>query len=106
MFSKKSQALSIYNSLSGKKEFFTPILKDHVGMYVCGPINRTCGPISGSFVMHVCEKRSGSCTSRPTSTRRHMIVTMSITKRKGRTTTTTTTNKIVPVTIVGIMIQL
>mgnify|MGYP001196589571 CR=1 FL=1 len=37
MFSKKSQALSIYNSLSGKKESFTPILKDHVGMYVCGP---------------------------------------------------------------------
>jgi len=37
MFSKKSQALSIYNSLSGKKEFFTPIIKDHVGMYVCGP---------------------------------------------------------------------
>lgn len=37
MFSKKSQKLSIYNSLSGKKEPFTPILKDHVGMYVCGP---------------------------------------------------------------------
>ena len=37
MFSKKSQELSIYNSLSGKKESFTPILKDHVGMYVCGP---------------------------------------------------------------------
>jgi len=37
MFSKKSQELSIYNSLSGKKESFTPILKDRVGMYVCGP---------------------------------------------------------------------
>ena len=37
MFSKKSQKLSIYNSLSGKKEPFTPILKEHVGMYVCGP---------------------------------------------------------------------
>ena len=37
MFSKKSQKLSVYNSLSGKKEPFTPILKDHVGMYVCGP---------------------------------------------------------------------
>ena len=37
MFSKKGQKLSVYNSLSGKKESFTPILKDHVGMYVCGP---------------------------------------------------------------------
>lgn len=37
MFSKKSQKLSVYNSLSGKKEPFTPILKEHVGMYVCGP---------------------------------------------------------------------
>ena len=37
MYSKKSQKLSVYNSLSGKKEPFTPILKDHVGMYVCGP---------------------------------------------------------------------
>ena len=30
-------ALSLYNSLSGKKEYFTPITKDYVGMYVCGP---------------------------------------------------------------------
>lgn len=29
--------LTIYNTLSGKKEEFVPILKDHVGMYVCGP---------------------------------------------------------------------
>lgn len=33
----KEQALHIYNSLSGKKELFTPILEDYVGMYVCGP---------------------------------------------------------------------
>lgn len=29
--------LSIYNSLSGKKEIFTPITENYVGMYVCGP---------------------------------------------------------------------
>ncbi len=29
--------LKIYNSLTGKKELFTPIHKDHIGMYVCGP---------------------------------------------------------------------
>ncbi|MFT6151089.1 MAG: cysteinyl-tRNA synthetase, partial [Flavobacteriales bacterium] len=29
--------LKIYNTLSGKKEEFVPILKNHVGMYVCGP---------------------------------------------------------------------
>jgi cysteinyl-tRNA synthetase len=29
--------LTIYNTLSGKKEEFIPIYKDHVGMYVCGP---------------------------------------------------------------------
>lgn len=29
--------LKIQNTLSGKKEEFVPILKDHVGMYVCGP---------------------------------------------------------------------
>ncbi len=29
--------LSIYNSLSGEKETFKPILDQHVGMYVCGP---------------------------------------------------------------------
>ena len=32
-----SQNLHIYNSLSGKKEPFTPINPGHVGMYVCGP---------------------------------------------------------------------
>ena len=30
-------SLSVYNSLIGKKEIFTPITKDYVGMYVCGP---------------------------------------------------------------------
>ncbi len=29
--------LKIYNSLSGKKEVFTPINADCIGMYVCGP---------------------------------------------------------------------
>ena len=29
--------LKIYNSLSGKKETFTPITPNYVGMYVCGP---------------------------------------------------------------------
>lgn len=29
--------LKIYNSLSGKKEIFKPILEGKVGMYVCGP---------------------------------------------------------------------
>jgi cysteinyl-tRNA synthetase len=29
--------LLIYNSLSGKKEIFTPIHKNKVAMYVCGP---------------------------------------------------------------------
>ncbi len=29
--------LSVYNSLSGKKEIFTPITENYVGMYVCGP---------------------------------------------------------------------
>ncbi len=29
--------LKIYNSLSGEKEDFIPLVKDHVGMYVCGP---------------------------------------------------------------------
>ncbi|MEE9361527.1 MAG: cysteine--tRNA ligase [Cellulophaga sp.] len=33
----KNQALKIYNSLSGKKEVFTPINEGHIGMYVCGP---------------------------------------------------------------------
>ncbi len=30
-------SLKIYNSLSGSKEEFIPILKGHLGMYVCGP---------------------------------------------------------------------
>lgn len=29
--------LKVHNSLSGEKETFVPINKDHVGMYVCGP---------------------------------------------------------------------
>lgn len=29
--------LSIYNSLSGQKELFKPIIEGKVGMYVCGP---------------------------------------------------------------------
>ena len=33
----QNQPLKVYNSLSGKKEIFEPINKDHVGMYVCGP---------------------------------------------------------------------
>ena len=32
-----NQDLSIYNTLSGKKELFKPIVKGAVGMYVCGP---------------------------------------------------------------------
>ena len=31
------QQLTVYNSLNAKKEVFTPITKDYVGMYVCGP---------------------------------------------------------------------
>ncbi len=31
------EALCVYNSLTGKKEPFIPIRKNHVGMYVCGP---------------------------------------------------------------------
>ncbi|MBS4044328.1 MAG: cysteine--tRNA ligase [Chitinophagaceae bacterium] len=30
-------ALSIYNTITRKKEVFTPITKGHVGLYVCGP---------------------------------------------------------------------
>ncbi|WGH26903.1 MAG: cysteine--tRNA ligase [Candidatus Bostrichicola ureolyticus] len=29
--------IKIYNSITGKKEIFNPIIKGHVGMYVCGP---------------------------------------------------------------------
>src|SRR5210317_704563 len=31
------QELYVYNSLNGKKEKFTSITPDYVGMYVCGP---------------------------------------------------------------------
>jgi cysteinyl-tRNA synthetase len=34
---QRKNTLHIYNTLSGKKEKFTPIHKDFVGMYVCGP---------------------------------------------------------------------
>ncbi|MCK5824433.1 MAG: cysteine--tRNA ligase [Ichthyobacteriaceae bacterium] len=33
----KENNLTVYNSHSGKKEIFVPVLKNHVGMYVCGP---------------------------------------------------------------------
>lgn len=33
----KDQELIVYNSLSGKKERFEPILEGYIGMYVCGP---------------------------------------------------------------------
>ncbi|GAA3572086.1 cysteine--tRNA ligase [Snuella lapsa] len=33
----QEQQIKIYNSLSGKKEIFTPINEGHIGMYVCGP---------------------------------------------------------------------
>ncbi len=33
----QNQTLKVYNSLSGKKEVFTPINEGKVGMYVCGP---------------------------------------------------------------------
>lgn len=32
-----SQKLQVHNSLTGKKEVFTPLNEGHVGMYVCGP---------------------------------------------------------------------
>ena len=32
-----SRKIQIYNTLTRKKEVFNPIVKDHVGMYVCGP---------------------------------------------------------------------
>lgn len=37
MHSFAKNKLKIYNSLSGKKEIFSPISKEHVGLYVCGP---------------------------------------------------------------------
>ena len=33
----ESKNLKIYNSISGEKEDFSPVIKDNVGMYVCGP---------------------------------------------------------------------
>ena len=33
----EDQKLKIYNSLSGKKEVFSPLHEGYVGMYVCGP---------------------------------------------------------------------
>tara|TARA_X000000368_G_scaffold227579_1_gene179668 strand:- start:2225 stop:3694 length:1470 start_codon:yes stop_codon:yes gene_type:complete len=32
-----SRKIQIYNTLTKQKEDFSPIVKDHVGMYVCGP---------------------------------------------------------------------
>ena len=32
-----NNSIKIYNSLTRKKEKFSPIVKDYVGMYVCGP---------------------------------------------------------------------
>ena len=37
MQSYEQQFLEIYNTISGKKETFTPIHKGNIGMYVCGP---------------------------------------------------------------------
>ena len=31
------RSLKLYNTLSGKKEEFKPIVPEHIGMYVCGP---------------------------------------------------------------------
>ncbi len=33
----KEQVIKIYNSISGEKETFTPLVEGNVGMYVCGP---------------------------------------------------------------------
>ena len=33
----EDQKIQIYNTLSGKKETFNPLVEGHVGMYVCGP---------------------------------------------------------------------
>lgn len=37
MSSHTKQSLKIYNSITGKKEVFTPLTEGYVGMYVCGP---------------------------------------------------------------------
>ncbi|GAA0891167.1 cysteine--tRNA ligase [Fulvivirga kasyanovii] len=34
---KEKYPITLYNTLSGKREVFEPIHPDHVGMYVCGP---------------------------------------------------------------------
>ena len=34
---KEQHPISLYNTLSGKREIFEPVHPDHVGMYVCGP---------------------------------------------------------------------
>ncbi|UWX55707.1 cysteine--tRNA ligase [Maribacter litopenaei] len=33
----QEQTIKVHNSLTGKKETFTPINEGHIGMYVCGP---------------------------------------------------------------------
>ncbi|HCW63192.1 MAG TPA: cysteine--tRNA ligase, partial [Leeuwenhoekiella sp.] len=33
----QKQEIKVYNSLSGSKETFKPLLEGNVGMYVCGP---------------------------------------------------------------------
>ncbi|MFX0555205.1 cysteine--tRNA ligase [Maribacter sp. CXY002] len=33
----EQQTLKVHNSLTGKKEVFTPLNEGHIGMYVCGP---------------------------------------------------------------------
>ena len=33
----KQQSIKVYNTLSGEKEIFTPLIEGYVGMYVCGP---------------------------------------------------------------------
>lgn len=33
----EEQIIKVHNSLTGKKEVFTPINEGHIGMYVCGP---------------------------------------------------------------------
>lgn len=33
----ENQTIKVHNSLTGKKEVFTPINEGHIGMYVCGP---------------------------------------------------------------------
>jgi cysteinyl-tRNA synthetase len=37
IFQIMEHQLHIYNTLSGEKEVFKPIVDKHIGMYVCGP---------------------------------------------------------------------